>query len=81
MSKYYAYVKKGTKKYYFNGDGFETLPFRMKKYPSLSALKTAVKPYAQLLPVGAKLYSEIVGKAKPIKKGAKKKKRTKKKKR
>lgn len=72
MSKNYAYAIKGTKKYYFTGAGFDSVPFSMKKYTTLSALKKAVEPYAARLPKGAKLYSEVIGKTKPIKKAKKK---------
>ena len=73
---YYAYAKtKTSKKYYFTGSGFDTLPFKLKKYSSIKALTNAVKPYANKLPAKFSLYSEKVKskKKKTVKKVSKKK--------
>lgn len=64
---YYAFLKKSNKKYYFTGKGFDTVPFRMKKYKTLSGLKNAIKPFVSKIPAGYGLYSEKV-KAKQYKK-------------
>lgn len=76
---YYAFLKRknSTKKYYFTGAGFDTIPFKMKKYKTLSELQYAMGPFFTKIPHSYLVYSEKVktkqGKKKPAKKKAVKK--------
>lgn len=77
---YYAFLKRknSTKKYYFTGTSFDTIPFKMKKYKSLGELQYAVGPFFTKIPHSYALYSEKV-KAKQYKKKTTRKKVVKKK--
>lgn len=57
---FYAYLKRGTSKFYFTGSGFDNIPFKMKKYKTLSSLRQAVKPFLSKIPTGYALYSDKV---------------------
>jgi len=67
----YAFLKKANARYYFTGTGFDTVPFKMKKYKTLSALKQAIKPFLNKIPAGFTLYSETIKSKKYKKKTSK----------
>jgi N-acetyl-anhydromuramyl-L-alanine amidase AmpD len=74
---HYCFLKKNksNKKYYFTGTGFDTVPFKMKKYRSLSSLRRDINKIISQIPADYNIYHEKVGAKKPVKKRAKSRKK------
>jgi len=70
---FYAFLQKNKgKKYYFTGSGFDSLPFKLKKYTTRAKLKKAIIPLVAQVPSTYNIYVETI---KAKKKTAKKHKK------
>ena len=65
IGKYIAFAFKGSKRYYFTGNGFDSEKTKAKIYKTVNSLSSAVKKYARFLPSGYGVKAEEVVKRPP----------------
>lgn len=67
IGQYIGFAFKGSKKYYFTGNSFDSSKVKAKVYKTTASLKKAVMPYAKQLPTGYGIKAEEVIKQAPKK--------------